>query len=761
MTLKILFLALLIPFLPLFAIAQTQLSILDGVDKSPLPGANVQDINSGEVWVSDENGMIEASFSFPLSLEVSFVGYETKNVYYRNSREVGPILLRTEEVLLDNIVVTGFETNRNLLETPAAIAVISAAEINRVTETSIVPAMNTIPGVRMEERSPGSYRISIRGSALRSPFDVRNIKIYWNGIPFTEPGGNTPFNQLDPLNMGTIEILKGPSGSIFGAGIGGVVNIKSRQANFNESMAEIGYTFGSFGMKRFTASVQTGGEKSLVSFQYANQQSDGYRDHSAFQRKTYELSTKFFPSEKREISASLFYSDLFYEIPGGLTQEQVDENPRQARPGNPFTLGSEEANASIDVESFMMVLSQDYNFNDRFSNETSVYTILSDFINPFNLDYKREAQQGFGGRTVWEYNASLFNFPTQITFGGEYQSRFAAARNYGNVGGMPDTLNFDDELRTSQALVFAQAGFDLPADFNLSLGLSYNLTNYDILRLVDATLNRGYDIERKFDPVLAPRMALLKKLNPTNSIFGSISYGFSPPTLEEVRTNEGSINTDINPEVGLNYELGARGMAANNRLDYDVTAFLFNLKETIIDYQSERGTTLFRNAGQTDQKGVEAGVGYSLISNPGGGLSLLSIRSSYTYHRFRFEEYKRGENDFSGNKLTGVAPHNFVARISAETGPGFYSNIQYSYTDEIPLNDANSVYAPDYHLVMFKAGFRKTILGQWQLDLYVGGDNLLDENYSLGNDLNAFGGRHFQPSASRNFYAGMKVNYQF
>ena len=38
----------------------------------------------------------------------------------------------------------------------------------------------------------------------------------------------------------------------------------------------------------------------------------------------------------------------------------------------------------------------------------------------------------------------------------------------------------------------------------------------------------------------------------------------------------------------------------------------------------------------------------------------------------------------------------------------------------------------------------------------IGVDNLLDETYSLGNDINAMGNRYFNPAAPRNYYAGMK-----
>ena len=74
----------------------------------------------------------------------------------------------------------------------------------------------------MEERSPGSYRMNIRGSTLRSPFGVRNVKIYWDEIPFTDAGGNTYLNQLSYYNFNSLEVIKGPGGSVYGAGTGGV-----------------------------------------------------------------------------------------------------------------------------------------------------------------------------------------------------------------------------------------------------------------------------------------------------------------------------------------------------------------------------------------------------------------------------------------------------------------------------------------------------------------------------------------------------------
>ena len=71
---------------------------------------------------------------------------------------------------LQNIIVKAYENNRRLVEVAAPVSVIGQAQLNRFGNISILPALNITPGVSMEERSPGSYRLNIRGSSLRSPF---------------------------------------------------------------------------------------------------------------------------------------------------------------------------------------------------------------------------------------------------------------------------------------------------------------------------------------------------------------------------------------------------------------------------------------------------------------------------------------------------------------------------------------------------------------------------------------------------------------
>src|SRR5687767_11839246 len=192
----------------------------------------------------------------------------------------------TQEVIRDTtlqeVVIQAYTANRPLNEVPASIGYIAESDLVRYSNTSILPAVNITPGVRMEERSPGSYRFSIRGSLLRSPFGVRNVKMYWNSLPLTDGGGNTYINLLDFNSIGNIEIIKGPGGSLYGAGTGGVVLLQNPSSK--ENNLQFSAMAGSYGLRRYLLSGEKHSKKNDVWFQYAHQESDGYREQTAMRR---------------------------------------------------------------------------------------------------------------------------------------------------------------------------------------------------------------------------------------------------------------------------------------------------------------------------------------------------------------------------------------------------------------------------------------------------------------------------------------------
>ena len=137
---------------------------------------------------------------------------------------------------LENIIVNAFQNNRQLLDVAAPVSVISQRQLQQYNNASVVESMNMVPGINMDERSPGSYRLNFRGSSVRSPFGVRNVKVYYNGIPFTDPGGNTYLQILGFYNYNSIEIIKGPTGSMYGSGTGGVMMINDEKESNKQSL---------------------------------------------------------------------------------------------------------------------------------------------------------------------------------------------------------------------------------------------------------------------------------------------------------------------------------------------------------------------------------------------------------------------------------------------------------------------------------------------------------------------------------------------
>ncbi|WP_449437838.1 TonB-dependent receptor domain-containing protein [Pedobacter steynii] len=79
-----------------------------------------------------------------------------------------------------------------------------------------------------------------------------------------------------------------------------------------------------------------------------------------------------------------------------------------------------------------------------------------------------------------------------------------------------------------------------------------------------------------------PRIALSYLLDDQLSIKTSVSKGYSPPSLAEVRASNNVINVDLQPEYGWNYESGISYVGLNKRLFLDVTGFYYSLKNAIV-----------------------------------------------------------------------------------------------------------------------------------------------------------------------------------
>jgi iron complex outermembrane receptor protein len=335
--------------------------------------------------------------------------------------------------------------------------------------------------------------------------------------------------------------------------------------------------------------------------------------------------------------------------------------------------------------------------------------------------------------------------------GAELQQFNSPVRVFVNSAGVKGTELEYDDLSSATALTFAQLEWRFGGKLFATVGASANFLRYQFERtsVVPAVLQ-----EREFAPRVFPRVALLAKLNAFNSLFVSASEGFSPPTLAEVRPSTGNFNDALNPERGVNYEAGWRLHWQGLRVE--LAGYQFRLRDAIVIQRAADGAEFFLNAGKTRQVGFEGTASWT-VNRRGRTLERLQAAANVTLCKFRFDDYVQDGTDFSGNRLTGVAPGFVAVSTDLSFRHGVYINLTLQYSDHVPLNDANTVFASDYWLVGARAGY-KTKLGSQPFDFFAGADNILNEPYSLGNDLNAIGGRYFNAAPLRNYYAGVKIN---
>lgn len=658
---------------------------------------------------------------------------------------------------LSSVIVRSFYYNNPLSETPAAISLLNRQELNRFNNTSLVAAINTVPGIRMEERSPGSYRLNIRGSSLRAPFGVRNVKVYYNNIPFTDPGGNTFFNQLGYYNFQSLEIIKGPGSSLYGAGTGGVILINSLEEDFTKG-ASINFSYGSYQTVNRNFKINFGSDdfRNTVSFSQLN--SEGYRNHTQLERINFNWDAGVKLSDKGKLQASLLYGDLYYQTPGALTYAQYLQNPKAARPAAGPSPSSEAARAAIYTKTFLSGFSYEHQFTSRFSNITSLYAAFSELKNPTIRNYEKRTEPHFGGRTMLQYEAGASMASLKFQAGMEFQQGLATVNVNGNVNGRPDTLQSADEFSNRQLAVFVQLISEINSQWVFSAGASINK--------LSVKNNRYYPLPsevygREYENEIAPRLAILRKLNARSSVYASVSKGFSPPSNGEILPSVGQLNYELEAETGVNYEAGFRGAVAGNRLSYDVNLFYFNLKNAITIRRDAFGAEYFVNSGITRQAGAEAYLKYRTLTAPAGFLKIFDTWASYTLNNFKYKEFQKGEDDFSGNMLPGVPRHGLSAGIDIGTKTGSSLHIIWSYTDAMMLNDANTDKAAAYQLLDIRVGQAIKFNEKLKATLFFAGNNLGNVTYGTGHDLNAFGLRYYNASPGINFTGGISVNFNY
>lgn len=755
-------LTLLLLFFSITTSAQITISgkVVSSETGQPLYGVNVLGKGTTDGDITDEEGIFRLKTQ-ARSIEISYVGYQPMVI---DSLADGSILFiqlqpRVYDATSGAIVTVRAAPIPVELQIPAPLMNIPAEHLRRDDETSIQPALNRVTGLLMHSGSLNTNRITIRGIGNRSPFGTAKIRAYLDEIPLTSGVGETTIEDIDLSLLEEVQVWKGPTASVYGAGLGGMVHLKTKALQNEPSSFSLRSQWGSYGLNRQVAQLTYAPEsgQSGWAVNYNRLHSDGYRQNNEYDREALTILGKVAGPADDHFSVIANYTKLKAFIPSSINRDDYLNEPTKAA----FTWN--QIKGFEDNEKLLLGLGYQHDFLAGTDHELQLNSsVFSTYhtnyeSRPFNI--LRESSFALGARFRLDYQHLQNPGSPRLSIGLESFREQYDWQTFETKGGIQDTLLSDDQEIRTYYNAFAEAQIELSDQWMLVGGINLNQTRYELsdLFLRNGDLSGDY----QFTPILSPRLGLRYAPKFNVALFATVSHGFSPPTLEETLAPAGGINPDIQPEKGWNFEVGSRGRNLQG-FSYELTFFSMHVRDLLVARRTALDQFVGVNAGKTVHNGLELYGQYQLLNTDRYQVDLFA---GYTYSDFRFEDFVDGEEDYSGNELTGTAPHVLNAGIDLYPQQnGLYGHLNFRYVDAMPLRDDNSIYSESYLISNIRLGYRRA-LGKWELDLFGGINNLLDEKYASMFQINAasFGGsapRYYYPGLPQNFYGGIGLRYQ-
>lgn len=646
---------------------------------------------------------------------------------------------------LQEVVINAIQVSDSLLRAPASVAILSEADLQRNNLSDIAPILNSVAGVFMQSGSLNTNRISIRGIGARTPYGTNKIRAFYGNIPLTSGDSETTIEDIDLESLSQIEIIKGPLSSVYGGGLAGAILLSPKIVNYKSQDAKISTTYGSFGLAKTTIGYSLASEKNSFNISYNNLQLDGWRQNSNYDRESVTLSGTLFQTPKSKLTYLGNYTFLKAFIASSVDRETHLNTPRKAA----FTWNASKGYEQYD--SYLGGLSYEFELSNAIRNATSIFinSKISDEARPF--DILRQNTTGYGART--QFTAKLST--TRILFGAEYfrdnfdsqtlENLYEDNNGNGSLAGNKLTSNSQER---SFINLFAQ--FKMPIFKKLALqgGLNLNKTNFVLnTTFPDAIEKQDYS----YDAIWSPQLSLIYNIGKFQTLYSSVSRGFSLPSITETLGADGTINTNIKPETGLNYELGTKMYFFNRSLYAEASLFTMKVQDLLVARRVGDDQYIGVNAGETLHRGLEMSLNYrkefgKIQVNP-----FLALSAS----EYKFEKFVDDGNDFSGNNLTGFPDRKLNVGIVVSVNNLYFSS-DYQYVGGFPINDANSVYTSAYQIWNLKSGVRLKILKNLSSHISAGVNNVGNEKYASQVLVNATSFGNSQP---RYYYPGLPVNY--
>jgi iron complex outermembrane receptor protein len=705
--------------------------------------------------------------AFPQSLEVAGTDSIDRMVPY----------------VAEEVVVTATRADRSIHRLPYAIDLLKREDIRDVaTGSSLEEALRSVPGVIVNDRNNLSQgdRISIRGLGSRASFGVRGIKIMLDDVPLTMPDGQSQLNNLDINAIGQIEVLRGPSSSLYGNASGGVLNI---QSYFPRQGVPLGarMTYGQYGARKFEGELGFGSVDHSLFLKASDFRSDGFREHAY--AKTTQLTGLHRSRLNRywEIKSVVHAVDAPYLFnPSSVDKATSEEAPESVR----AFVKAQGAAKKVEQLQGGVTLSHR---RERTEFKTTAYGITRTLLNPIPGNIVELERKAGGLRSVFTMKSG---WVTRWTTGIDLEVQDDVRREFENNGipaAMIGTLKDEAVFNYVQygALYLHQdekvAGLGIFSEMEvrplgvLSLTFGARLDHFDFAVEDHLSVNTSASGSRTMQQV-SPMLGLTYPLGGFATLYSNLATGFQTPTTNELSNlpdRVGGFNPDLRPERIRNVEVGVRGVIPDHNLLFAAALYRLNISDMLIPFQvdnTEGDEIYYRNAGKTLNAGAEISLQWLPLED-------LSSRVSYTFTDFVFDDYvvplNSGASQLAGNQVPGVPRHHLYVDVAYVHASGFHSGIDLQFWSDAFSNDFNgpppdgqngiehppqSEFINDGYLrTDVRIGWKHSV-SSYQGDLSLGINNVFNSAYNGAITPNAFGNRFYEPAPGRNWFLGMSIS---
>nr|WP_294787734.1 TonB-dependent receptor [uncultured Flavobacterium sp.] len=685
-------------------------------DGDAAAGVNIILKNTKYGTVSNDDGTFDFNRvkANPYTLQISLTGYETLETQVTVTESETTTLnlqLKVSNKELQEVVISGKKSILSKktdyvarmplknLENPQVYSVIQKELLQEQVAVDIRSAVQNSPGVVSISFPSGGVGIIFRG--FSTGVNSRNGMETASGR-----------SSVDLGNVERIEIMKGPSGTLFGSSVssfGGVVNLVTKKPH-ETNAAEISYTGGSYSLNRLTADVNTPLNKDKTVLFRINM---AVNREKSFLNYGFNNTLLFAPSLTYKASDKLtfnFDAELYnvnntrrtyntYAATSGIT------NPNDLKIDYRKSMFHDDVDAKTTATKFFA--QAEYEIDENWKS-TTVFSFVGEDVERSYQSYAVWSSPTQVSRRVGLWGPIYNNYTNiQENLNGKFSTgsikhKFLAGINYRMYssafsGGTTFTLDNID-VTTNFAPIRRKA-----VDAGLALTTSqvadqktFSVYACDVINFTDrlsAMLSLRFDnferekvgtVEGYHQNALAPKLGLVYEVVKDQvSVFGNYMNGFQ--NMQPV-TQPDSALLVLDPIYAVQYEFGAKADAFNKKLSGSVSYYNITIDNA----------TRLNATGYTEQDGkqVSKGFDFELIANPLNGWNIVA---GYGYNDNRI--VKASDAAIEGNKATS-SPENVVNFWTSYTfqnklkglGLGFGAN----YVDDNYFTADNTFYMPSY-----------------------------------------------------------------